>query len=335
MSEFAVVALAFIVSWSLTAAVRRHALTTGMMDVPNSRSSHETPTPRGGGAAIVVTLCLASVALFAAEFVAWQAVAICCGPGAMVALVGYVDDRRGVSAGIRFLVHIVAAAIAVSLTWPWPGLAAVSAEVQMLSALVAVVGIGWMINLYNFMDGIDGLAGSEATFVFGAAALLVWLTGGSSYWVALLGASASGVAGFLWWNWPPARIFMGDVGSGFVGFLIAGFALLTWKEGLLPLATWVILVSLFVADATVTLVRRMIRRERWYAAHRSHAYQWLARSSLGHGGVTWLSWVWNLVVLGPAAYWSVIMPGQAYVLAAVVLSVSVVLALILGAGRPE
>lgn len=335
MFDTAVIVLAFVISLSLTAVVRRYALKTGMMDVPNPRSSHMTPTPRGGGIAIVVAVCFTSAGLFALGLSDWRPVAVCFVPGAMVALVGYMDDRLNVAARIRILVHIVAAIVTVILTWPWPGLTVMNGGIQALSALAVIFGICWMINLYNFMDGIDGLSASEAMFVFGSAAVLVWLGSEDSHWVALLGAAASGAAGFLWWNSAPARIFMGDVGSGFIGLLISGFALLTWKEGLLPLATWMIVVSLFVADASVTLVRRMIRGDRWYSAHRSHAYQRLARSTLGHAGVVRLSWAWNLLVLAPAAYWSVRMPEYRFVLAAFAMSASIALVLISGAGRPE
>lgn len=328
MIKLAIIAATFIVAWALTGLVRRHALAAGMLDLPNARSSHVTPTPRGGGLAIVGAACLASAALFLASGLDWRAVAACWGPGLMVALVGYVDDRRGLSQGIRLLVHLGAAALTVALTWPWPALPPVL-------AVAAVVGIAWMINLYNFMDGIDGLAGSEAVFVFGAAAVLVWLTGGSPAWVALLAASASACAGFLWWNWPPARIFMGDAGSGFVGFLVAAFALLTWRDGQLHPTVWLILASLFVADASVALLRRMLRRERWYAAHRSHAYQWLARSRLGHAGVTGLGSAWNLLVLAPAAYVAAHRPELAAGLSVAAMALSATLALRLGSGRPE
>jgi Fuc2NAc and GlcNAc transferase len=333
--EVAVVVVAFVVAWTLTAIVRRYALSAGMLDVPNPRSSHVTPTPRGGGMAIVGAVCLASAGLFLAGWLDWRLVAVCWGPGLMVALVGYADDRRGLSPGIRLLVHLGAAAIAVGLTWPWPGILAESISFQVLLVLAVVVGIGWMINLFNFMDGIDGLAGSEAVFVLGAAALLIWLTGGSSAWVALLGAGAAAAAGFLWWNWPPARIFMGDVGSGFVGFLVGALALLAWHAGQLHYSVWLILSSLFVADASVTLVRRMLRRERWYAAHRSHAYQWLSRTRLGHAGVTWLAWGWNLLVLAPAAYLAASRPELAPVLAVAAMALSAMLVLRLGAGRAE
>lgn len=335
MFDTGVIALAFIISLSLTGAVRHYALKTGMMDVPNSRSSHTTPTPRGGGIAIVVAVCFISAGLFAFGLSDWEPVAVCFGPGALVALVGYMDDRLNVAARIRILVHFVAAIVTVSLTWPWPGVAVMNAGMQALSALVVILGICWMINLYNFMDGIDGLSASEAIFVFGSAAVLVWLSGKDTYWVALLGAAASGAAGFLWWNSAPARIFMGDVGSGFIGLLISGFALLTWKEGVLPLATWLIVVSLFVADSSVTLVRRVIRGDRWYTAHRSHAYQRLARSALGHAGVVRLSWAWNLAVLAPAAYFSVRMPEFQYLLAVLAMSASIALVLVSGAGRPD
>ena len=307
----------------------------GLIDLPNVRSSHVVPTPRGGGIGIVVGICVAGLALAACGRLAWQVAALCAGAGGAVALIGYIDDRRGLPARVRFLVHMVAAAAVVALTWPWAG--AMSDGWLGGAAFVVfwILAIGWLTNLYNFMDGIDGLAGSEAVFVFGGAAALSFMTGSPSGWTALFLAMSLGVAGFLCWNWPPARIFMGDVGSGFLGFMVGSLALATWVDGVLSPFTWLVLVSLFVADATVTLLRRFARRERWYSAHRSHAYQWLSRTRLGHAGVTRLSWAWNIAVVLPAAWWTLASPEHAIVVTAAVLVVSFGLAAALGAGRRE
>lgn len=276
---------AALVSWLLTGAVRRYALRSQLLDVPNERSLHRTPTPRGGGLAIaLVTLVgLAGAALLSRIplQIAWALG----GGGALVAAVGWLDDRHGVRARVRATVHLVAACWAA--WWIWgeitPG------------AVAGVVCIIWAINLYNFMDGIDGLAGAEASSVGIIAGALLLLGGRPDLaLVALLVAAAA--IGFLGWNWPPARIFMGDVGSGFLGFTFGALSLIAGRSGALPLALCLLLAGVFAFDATITLLRRMARGERWLQPHRSHAYQRLVQSGRTHAQVTGGALLVNLVL---------------------------------------
>jgi Fuc2NAc and GlcNAc transferase len=264
-----------LVSWLLTGAVRRYALRSEMLDVPNERSLHRTPIPRGGGLAVaLVTLSGLAAAALLSKIPAEVAWGLGVG-GALVAAVGWLDDRRGVSASVRAMVHAVAACWAAY--WIWGELGP--------GAVAGVVCIIWAINLYNFMDGIDGLAGAEAGSVGIIAGVLLLLGGrGDLAVVALLMAAAA--TGFLGWNWPPARIFMGDVGSGFLGFMFGALSLLAGRSGALPLALCLLVAGVFAFDATVTLLRRMARGERWHQAHRSHAYQRLVQAGSSHAEVT-------------------------------------------------
>ena len=278
---------AMLASWLLTGAFRRYALSSALLDVPNERSLHRTPIPRGGGGAVV----LVTLAGLAAGTIWWtlpRPVAwALAGGGALVAAVGWQDDRRGVSATVRAVVHALAAIWAVA----WIGIEPATAGFA--SAVASVIWIVWAINLYNFMDGIDGLAGAEAVSVGLLGGALLFGAGRADLAAAafLLAASATG---FLGWNWPPARIFMGDVGSGFLGFAFGTLAVASDRAGAVPAALWLLLLGVFVFDATVTLVRRMARGERWYQAHRSHAYQRLVQSGSSHGVATGSVLVVNL-----------------------------------------
>jgi Fuc2NAc and GlcNAc transferase len=266
---------AVLLSWLVTGAMRRYALRAALLDVPNERSLHRSPTPRGGGVAVaLVTLAgLLATGLMSTipADVAW---ALGVG-GALVAAVGWLDDRRGVSARVRAMVHAAAACWAAY--WIW-------GEVTP-AAVAGVVCMMWAINLYNFMDGIDGLAGTEAASVGIIAGGLFLMSGrGDLAVVAFLVAAAA--AGFLGWNWAPARIFMGDVGSGFLGFTFGALSLIAGRSGALPLVLGLLLAGVFAFDATVTLLRRAARGEPWYRPHRSHAYQRLVQAGATHGEVS-------------------------------------------------
>jgi Fuc2NAc and GlcNAc transferase len=277
---------ACVVTLGLTGFVRRFALAHGLLDVPNERSSHRVPVPRGGGLAIVVVV-LAGVAVLEAT----QALAAGVGPailggGGLVALVGWLDDRRGLSPATRLAAHALAAAWALWWLGGMPSLTTGAGAVQLglPGTLLAAGAILWATNITNFMDGIDGLAAGEAaTVTLTAASLLA----GANPPLAALAALVGGAAlGFLPWNWSPARIFMGDVGSGFLGFVLAVLAISSERAGALPALVWLLLYAVFAFDATVTLIRRGWRGERWYAAHRSHAYQRAVQSGWTHARVT-------------------------------------------------
>lgn len=293
-------ALAFVAAVFLTRRIRRLAHAHNFLDVPNSRSSHYTPTARGGGLAFVIVI-LAVICL--SGLVNWLtplwAVGLL-GAGGALAIVGWIDDRGHVAAPIRLMIH-AGAAIGVtatlgplSLDWAgsWPP------AVEWFTTILLIV---WIINLVNFMDGIDGLAASESCFVLFGFALCLAAAGdwqGSGALALVAGAS---VAGFLLLNWPPASIFMGDVGSGFLGGLLGGILLLADRIGLEFTAAIGILFAVFVTDATVTVLRRLLQGRPIWAAHRSHAYQRLARRWSSHLTVTYLALGVNLAFLLPLA----------------------------------
>jgi len=230
--------------------------------------------PRGGGIAIVVA-CLGTAMfnLVLRQESPNSAVVWIVGGGA-IAVTGAPDDLRGLSMVARVSTHFAVAALVLAICGGLPSLPVPHGQLD-LGPLGWMLGgaIVWSINLFNFMDGIDGLAAAQAIFVFGAAVLLLTDADAMSDAKLPLVAIAAASAGFLIWNFPPAKIFMGDVGSGFLGFAVAAGAVLTARHGPISLWTWLVLNGSFVSDATTTLLMRLAHRQRAYEAHRSHAYQ--------------------------------------------------------------
>ena len=279
--------LGAVASWALTSSVRRYALHTDLLDRPNERSSHTVPTPRGGGVAIVVSYLLLVVVFSLWDPENGRLAAALLGGGGLVALLGLIDDRRPLSARWRFAGHLVAAAWVIAWLGPLPPTPLFGSVVDLGIGAYFVSGLYlvWSINQFNFMDGIDGIASLEAIAVALGGAFVWWLTQPQGAWPLAL-AFAACVAGFLPWNFPKARIFMGDAGSGFLGCVIATLAL--WSCSTLPhlFWSWIILGGAFMVDATVTLVRRVALGERFSRAHRSHAYQYAARRHGSHAFVS-------------------------------------------------
>jgi Fuc2NAc and GlcNAc transferase len=336
MSMVILLAAVFIASWSMTAGVRRYALARSIMDIPNARSSHQIPTPRGGGVAIVLGFlgCLPLAAVLGA--VDGSSLLALLPAGALVAAIGFLDDHRHIPARWRLLGHFVAALWLLGwlggvppLPMPWGVL-----DLGWVGGLLGLVFLVWLLNLYNFMDGIDGIAGLEAISVCLGGALCGWLVGDSQLaWLPLILGMAA--AGFLVWNFPPARIFMGDAGSGFLGLILGGLALqASWFAP--PLVwSWLILLGAFVVDSTFTLIHRLMRGERVYEAHRSHAYQRASRRYGSHLRVSLAVTAINLLWLMPLALLVALghVPG---LLALIVAYAPLVLVVAhLGAGRPD
>jgi Fuc2NAc and GlcNAc transferase len=334
--EVVVAALAtFLLTLCLTHGARRYALRHGVLDVPNDRSSHSTPTPSGGGIAVVAST------LAAASFLAWRGEAglpLClalCGGGLLVAALGFMDDRHPLPAGVRLSAHLAAALWALYWLGGLPPLRVGHTTVHFgwSGYVLGALGIGWTVNLFNFMDGIDGIAASEGAFIVWAGALVAALSGdctGSCAMGLVVGAAC---CGFLRWNWPPAKIFMGDVGSGYLGYLIAVLAIASAHENPVALLVWAILGGFFFVDATVTLVRRLLRGERVNQAHRTHAYQWLARRWMSHRAATGAVMVVNVGWLLPCALVASFYPALAMWAVIGGLAPIVVLVLLAGAGR--
>ncbi|QHF43867.1 glycosyl transferase [Pseudomonas sp. S35] len=286
----------------LTAALRRYALSRSLIDIPNARSSHSVPTPRGGGVAIVLSFLLLLPVLPALSLVSWAFTWAMIGAGAGIAVLGFLDDHGHVPARWRLLGHFCASVWA--LFWlgglPPVVMLGVTFDLGYFGYFLAAVYLVWLLNLYNFMDGIDGLASVEAISVCLGAALIYALAGFSSLaWAPMLLGFA--VAGFLYWNFPPAKIFMGDAGSGFLGISLGVLSLhAAWMAPSL-LWVWLILLGVFVVDATFTLIRRLVRGEKVYEAHRSHAYQYASRKAGRHLPVTVAVGVLNVCWLLPVA----------------------------------
>lgn len=298
-----VAVVATAASYFFTMQVYRYALKAQWLDLPNTRSSHVRPTPRGGGISIVVVSLLGVLALAVNGAIDWRLAMALTGGGAAVAWIGFLDDRHSASVRTRMAVH--AAAAVWSVFW-LDGLAPMQVgerlvDLGIVGDLLAVLAIVWTLNLFNFMDGIDGIAGSEAAFMGIAGALLAWQGGASGAVCAAALLIAAGSLGFLAWNWPPAKIFMGDVGSGYLGFAVAVVALAQQRQTPEAVFVWLILGGVFFCDATATLARRVLRGLRASEAHRSHAYQWLSRRWGSHRKVTLTVLLVNLLWLLPSA----------------------------------
>jgi Fuc2NAc and GlcNAc transferase len=264
-------------------------------DIPNSRSAHREAVVRGGGLGLLLGL-LAGFILVLVLVKAWpapypQLLVAACG----LALLGFIDDVRGLPVALRLCLYALLSLgtiVMIEPQWSWIGQG------------VAAFFVLWLLNLFNFMDGIDGLAATEAVFTAGSAGVLSLFLGGSEAfgWFCLLVAAASG--GFLFWNRPPARLFMGDAGSVSLGFLLAMLAL---RSDGIPLASWLILLGVFIIDATYTLLWRIRQGHRFTQAHSLHLYQRLARHWDNHatvvGAVIAINTLWLLPLATAAALW--------------------------------
>jgi len=250
-----------------------------LIDMPNQRSSHEQPMPRAGGApmALSAIIAITLLSLIRPHLLPTKWLFAITIGGGIVAWIGWLDDRSSLSAKIRFMVHIISAAWAVN--WLLP------ADTSLPVKLASGFWVAWSINFYNFMDGIDGLAGAEAVVIaLGAGYIAGRLGLQGPLTVAWVIASAA--LGFLFWNWPPAKIFMGDAGSGFLGYAFGCLAIGSgtgWAGGF---HTYLVLLALFWGDASFTLIKRIIRGERFWEAHRQHIYQQAVQKGYSHHEIT-------------------------------------------------
>jgi UDP-N-acetylmuramyl pentapeptide phosphotransferase/UDP-N-acetylglucosamine-1-phosphate transferase len=283
MSAALAAALALVVSSWLTRHICDPSSALHVLDHPNERSLHTHPVPRTGGVAILAGI-LGGIAVVAVTGElppqpVWLALATF-----LIAGLSFVDDRRGLPVRVRLLGHLASGALLVAgglslsqagfpgADWAWPA---------GFGMTVSVLYLMWMVNLYNFMDGIDGFAGGMAVIGFGTFALLGAMAGNLPFLTLNLVVAAA-VAGFLVFNFPPARIFMGDTGSAGLGLLAGGLSLWGASSGVFPFWVALLVFSPFIVDASVTLVRRMLRGERVWEAHKTHYYQRLVQSGWGH-----------------------------------------------------
>lgn len=292
----------FAVTLIFTGGLRRYAIENDIIDVPNHRSSHLIPTPRGGGVAFIAVILL-TVPILAYQFpsihtACWALMSA----GFFISIVGFMDDRKPISARVRLISHFSASALALYCLGGLPSIVIFGALMPtgLLFNVIALVYLVWLLNLYNFMDGIDGLAAIEAITVCLSLALLYWLNSDLNL-MGLPLVIAAAVAGFFCWNFPPARIFMGDAGSGFLGLAMGVLSIqAAWVR---PEYLWesLILLGVFIVDATFTLIHRFIRGCKVFEAHRSHAYQHASRQFGRHLWVTLVVLMINVFWLLPLA----------------------------------
>ena len=295
----------FLVSAFITRQLVVNSHRFSKMDIPNERSSHLTPTPRGGGIAFVATSLVGFLLiLLNSELDRADLLALCCA-GAIVAIAGHLDDRQKISgATIRLGFHALGAIILiVGIGFPSQiSLFDRTVNTGVIGSILGVLYLVWLLNLFNFMDGTDGIAASEAIFVCVAGAILNFHVLSDINFSAAAIILATSTFGFLLYNWSPAKIFMGDVGSGYLGIVIGGLSLIAANQDPELLWVWIILLAVFVSDATVTLIRRLLRKQKPHVAHRSHAYQHLAIRLNSHAKVALLVLTVNIVWLLPIAF---------------------------------
>jgi UDP-GlcNAc:undecaprenyl-phosphate GlcNAc-1-phosphate transferase len=273
--------VAALVTMLLTTVIVLSKFGKQIQDIPNERSLHATPISRIGGVSLMA-------GVLAGWAWVWQPWLLPIAAGVLfLMLVSFLDDLRGLSAGWRFLTHFIVASVFV-----W---VAILPDSGWLMAGVLAVAMVWMINLYNFMDGSDGLAGGMALFGFGGYALAAWLSGDAGLAMSSLAIAAAALA-FLCFNFNPARIFMGDAGSIPLGFLSAALGLAGWQRGVWPMWFPVLVFSPFIVDASVTLVKRLLRGEKVWQAHREHYYQRLVQMGWGHRNTAIAEYVLMLAV---------------------------------------
>ncbi len=312
--------VSFAFSAALTFFIQRKALSLGFIDTPNQRSSHTKITPRGGGLSIFI--CSECFLLFVSkggsfDFTSFQQGLVM--SAGLVGLISLLDDRWELGAKVRFAAQWLAALLL--LLWLLPfNFNDYSFSLSNTFLLFFVYGlcIVWLTNLYNFMDGIDGLAATQSVCVLIGGLLLLYLNTGwqddgwqlSLYMVVLLAACL----GFLLFNWPSATIFMGDIGSCYLGFVFAGMIVFTVSLNLVSLYSWVILLALFWVDATLTLLWRIYLRKAWLEAHSEHLYQVLARRFKSHKKVTIFAIIINALWLLPLAVMANYLPEIAWII---------------------
>ncbi|UDG82438.1 MraY family glycosyltransferase [Candidatus Vallotia cooleyia] len=273
-----------VIALVAVAAVLAVLLKTGLswhlaIDLPNERSLHIQPTPRVGGWGIIPVVVL----------IIWLVVPtlrLIMLTALLLAALSQIDDYRGLSARIRFIGHLAAVATLVIIC---------RANVPKWAIVIMVFLFAWIVNVYNFMDGADGLAGGMALLGFSGYAIAALISKHPDVQLAMAcSAVAGGSAGFLLFNFYPARVFLGDVGSIPLGFLVGAFGYCGWKEDVWPVWFPMLTFSPFISDASITLLKRVIRKERFWKAHREHYYQRMIRSGLGHA-MTAL--IWYLVII--------------------------------------
>jgi Fuc2NAc and GlcNAc transferase len=275
----------FLLSFSLTWLYRKFALYKSLLDIPNDRSSHAIPTPKGGGIAVAISWFLGITYLSITGELENQ-VFFALLMGIPLVIIGFIDDILNIKPFVRFVIQAFVAGLGLFFLGginlhSWQG----SYLIPII--ILALIAIVWFINLFNFLDGIDGYIGSEIVFI-GISAYL--LTGEKTGLLLTLS-----VSGFLIWNWPKAKIFMGDTGSTLMGYIVAVMIIYFQNTQKTSVFVWIILTSVFWFDATITILRRLINKENIFQAHRKHAFQRIVQAGFSHQKAVVYSLLLNII----------------------------------------
>ena len=293
-----------LLTFGLTQLTLRFLTSKGLLVVPSQRSSHRQPKPQGGGISIVLILFISLYALDYLEIVQKDQFLYFLIPGLIVAVIGLFDDFWGVNPVVRISIHFLSAIIGILLIGGFPVLNFFGNQVDLglLGIILGIIYIVWMVNLYNFMDGIDGLASLEAISVLLAFSVIYFSLLEVYLFPYLLVVISFSVLGFFILNFPKSKIILGDVGSTFLGLIIALISIYSSFSFPDFFWIWLILLGVFLVDSTFTLVVRIFRGEKFYLAHSSHAYQKIARKLDSHVLTTLLILLINLLWLFPIAF---------------------------------
>lgn len=298
-TEILTAAILLVVSYGLTKVILKLALLKNLLDHPNDRSSHQSPTPRLGGVAFVIVINLFFIKLLVFDALPFNIALAMTLPSSILAAVGLLDDIYKLSNKLRLGLQIISVAIVLALLKPFNLTEAPLTTMLCVGFFICFIMV-WIINLFNFMDGIDGIAGMEFVFLIVSLSLLIGFKPAYEEWRLILAFTAIPVLGFLIMNWAPAKIFMGDAGSTYLGLIIGIFCLIAIRSGV-PLWSCIILLGTFLCDATWTLLTRILTKQKWFAPHRSHTYQKLACRYASHSKVTLLFLGINILWLLPLA----------------------------------
>ena len=291
------------ISSLVTGLIRRFSINNKLYDIPNMRSSHDIPKPKGGGVSIVIILLatifvLTLLRMIDPSFSLSMLIGL-----SIVAVTGLIDDFRNLPILIRAILYVFASVLSIYLIGGMSYLSIDNYSINLgyISFALSIIFVVWLTNLYNFMDGTDGFAAIQTICVAIFCGSLLYSTADTSY-VIILFCLASSTIGFLYWNWSPAKIFMGDVGSCTIGFLFGMLSIYMQKAEIMSISIWLILLAPFIGDSTFTLLKRMINREKWYKAHNSHAYQKLYKLGWSHSKLAIGLLILNILIIWPFAY---------------------------------
>ena len=304
LNSFFLLASISLLSFIFTFLLKEYFLSKNMLVTPDLRSSHKNPKPQGGGLAVILSLCISFLFFYFFNLIEKEDFIFFLIPGILVALISFIDDLSEVKPSIRMLVHTFCALCGLYFIGDFNSLSFFNQNIELRfwGYLLGLIYIVWMINLYNFMDGIDGLASLEAIFVFLIFSIFAYFILSDPSLAFVLISIAASVFGFLFFNFPKSVIILGDVGSCFLGIVIALISIKTSQLEPELFWCWLILLGVFLVDSTYTLIVRIIRKEKFYLPHSLHAYQKLSRILNSHSKATFILLSINIFWLTPFAF---------------------------------